>query len=193
MSTRKSFDSEASQQIGLRIKEIRGKRTQAEFAELLGVDRATLSNYESGRRQPNSEVLKKIAGLGGTTVPRVIFGETKTKFDSYIQSINESVARLASENPGFIPRWYISQDEIDLIFALRRMYDDDARLEIINHIIERADASIQRDRDIDNGKIPPYGEANVARLKKILETGNFEEGYDPDVYLWATFHEETMK
>lgn len=190
MSIRKSFDNEASAAIGNRIKEIRGDRTQAEFANLVGVDRATLSNYESGRRQPNSEILKKIADLGNTTVPNLLFGETRTPFDKYIRSVNEVTARLAAEEPGYIPRWYLSQDEIDLIFALRRMYDDEARLAIIADIVARAERSIQNDKDVYDGKLPPYGEANVERLKKIMATGQFREGHDPDVYLWSTLWEE---
>lgn len=186
---RKSFDIEASEKIGARIRGIRGTRTQAAFAALLEVDRATLSNYESGRRQPNNEMIKKIAEIGGITVPDLIFGETKTPFNSYLQSVQEETVRLAAEQPGFIPRWYISQDEIDLIFAMRLMYDDDVRLDIISKVVTIADEVVERERTLLKGKVPPYGEANIARLKNVLSTSNFKEGYDPDVYLWATFGE----
>lgn len=190
MSIRKSFDNEASIEIGTRIRRIRGARTQAQFAKLLGVDRATLSNYESGRRQPNSEILKKIASMGNTTVPGLLFGETRTPFDDYLVAINENMAIAAAKEPGFIPKWYISQDEIDLIFALRLMYDDSERLEIIERVVRVAEAAIEHEREVNQGKAPPYGEANIQRLRKILETGKFNEGYDPDVQLWATLWEE---
>lgn len=43
--------------IGNRIKEIRGPMSQSEFAEAIGVDRKTVSNYESGKRIPDPEVI----------------------------------------------------------------------------------------------------------------------------------------
>jgi DNA-binding XRE family transcriptional regulator len=41
--------------VGARIAEARGRRTQAQFAELLGVAEGTLGRYERGERLPDSE------------------------------------------------------------------------------------------------------------------------------------------
>ncbi|SIQ78216.1 hypothetical protein SAMN05880590_107155 [Rhizobium sp. RU35A] len=70
------------------------------------------------------------------------------------------------------------------------MYDDDARLSIIQEIVNKAEESIDHDRELDQGKVPPYGEAAVERLRAILQTGRFNEGYDPEVQYWATLWEE---
>lgn len=44
-----------------RFKELRGKMTQGQFAEKLGISRPTVGLYESGARIPDAEVLRDIA------------------------------------------------------------------------------------------------------------------------------------
>ena len=44
-----------------RFKELRGKMTQSQFAEKLGISRPTVGLYESGARIPDAEVLRDIA------------------------------------------------------------------------------------------------------------------------------------
>lgn len=44
-----------------RFSELRGERTQAEFAEFLGISRPTVGFYENGDRIPDALVLKQIA------------------------------------------------------------------------------------------------------------------------------------
>ena len=46
--------------IGARIKQIRGSQTQQEFADLLGIGRTTLINYEGNSRVPDAELLIKL-------------------------------------------------------------------------------------------------------------------------------------
>lgn len=47
-------------EIGARIKKIRGQLTQKEFADLLGVGRTSVVRYESGERTPDAEFLVKL-------------------------------------------------------------------------------------------------------------------------------------
>lgn len=54
--------------IGPRIKAIRGKRNQSEFGNMLGVDRTTVGSWEIGRHEPNLEILRKIADIGGVSM-----------------------------------------------------------------------------------------------------------------------------
>lgn len=51
--------------IGQKLKELRKAHayTQDYLAEVLGVVRQTYSNYETGKRKPDSDVLYKLAGL----------------------------------------------------------------------------------------------------------------------------------
>ena len=44
-----------------RFIELRGKRTQEEFARFLGISRPTVGFYESGQRIPDALVLRQIA------------------------------------------------------------------------------------------------------------------------------------
>ena len=44
-----------------RFGELRGERTQAEFAQFLGISRATVGFYENGERIPDALVLRQIA------------------------------------------------------------------------------------------------------------------------------------
>lgn len=44
-----------------RLKELRGNKTQSEIAIELGLPRETYRNYETGARQPDQELLIKIA------------------------------------------------------------------------------------------------------------------------------------
>src|SRR5436309_1269966 len=119
MSTRKSFNIETSRALGQRIKGIRKGRSQAEFSAVLGVDRATLANYESGRRIPNDAIVKKLSELSGQSIPELLFGRPVTNFQDIQDGINQSIAEHATARPGVIPRWAISDDEIALLVAFR--------------------------------------------------------------------------
>jgi transcriptional regulator with XRE-family HTH domain len=188
MSRRKSFDIETSQAIGRRIKEIRGSAKQADFASELGIDRATLANYESGRRIPNDTVLKKLSVMSGRTVPEIVFGTPKTPFAEYMRNINEELFRQSQANPGFIPKWMISDDEIALIMCIRiALLGDFSIFPMLEPIVQQAEQVIGR--DIEMG-LPAYGEAQVARARAIVEKRSLQEGYDPDRALFATFSEE---
>lgn len=50
---------------GERLKQIRGSKTQAEFAKFLGIGRTTLIRYEAGERRPDVELLVKLNMLYG--------------------------------------------------------------------------------------------------------------------------------
>lgn len=50
-----------------RFSELRGERTQAEFAEFLGISRPTVGFYENGERIPDALVLRQIAEKCGVT------------------------------------------------------------------------------------------------------------------------------
>lgn len=56
--------------VGKRIKALRKTRglTQEQLAERLGVQRATISNYEIGRRSPHLKELEKIASVLGVSL-----------------------------------------------------------------------------------------------------------------------------
>jgi len=53
--------------LGRRIKFLRGELSQSEFAKKVGVSRAALANYETGRTIPAPEVIEAICDVSGVT------------------------------------------------------------------------------------------------------------------------------
>ncbi len=64
-----------------RIKELRqaNKIKQAELAKAINVSQATMSEYETGKYEPDIPTLKKIAAYFGVSVDYVVGGERTTK------------------------------------------------------------------------------------------------------------------
>lgn len=61
-------------EIGLRVKELRGKLTQQEFANLLGVGRVSIARYETGERTPDAEFLFKAQQILGADIVYLLTG-----------------------------------------------------------------------------------------------------------------------
>lgn len=62
-----------TQRIGKKLTELRGKRTQAEVAEAIGVTPSAYSQYERGERIPRDETKKRIALFYRRTVDSIFF------------------------------------------------------------------------------------------------------------------------
>ncbi len=56
----------------LKILRLEQGKTQEEIAQMLGISRGCLANYETGKRQPDQEMLKKLAELLGVSVDFLI-------------------------------------------------------------------------------------------------------------------------
>ena len=61
--------------ISTRLTRLRGKKTQKEVAEDIGVAQSTYAMYESGQRIPSDEVKIKLAAYYKTTVQDIFFAE----------------------------------------------------------------------------------------------------------------------
>ena len=73
-----------SNKIAKKIRILRKSRglTQQQLADLLGVQRATISNYEVGRRSPHIKELEKIADILGVNLE--YFGVTNDDLNELI-------------------------------------------------------------------------------------------------------------
>lgn len=60
--------------IGLRIREIRGKLTQVEFGEILGVAQGTINKYENELIFPGEDILRKIAAYARINIEWLLHG-----------------------------------------------------------------------------------------------------------------------
>lgn len=65
--------------IAERLVKLRGKRTQAEVAEAIGVSQSAYSMYETGERIPRDETKIRIAQYYKRTVNSIFFADTPTK------------------------------------------------------------------------------------------------------------------
>ncbi|WP_457571282.1 helix-turn-helix domain-containing protein [Desulfovulcanus sp.] len=64
-----------AKEIGLRIKNVRGKLNQSEFATMLGVHRSTLSRYERGEFEPSIDFLDHLCSNFGININWLLFGK----------------------------------------------------------------------------------------------------------------------
>jgi transcriptional regulator with XRE-family HTH domain len=64
-----------AQKIAERLIKLRGKRTQAEVAQALGISPSAYSMYENGERIPRDEIKKKIAAYYRRSVTTIFFAD----------------------------------------------------------------------------------------------------------------------
>jgi transcriptional regulator with XRE-family HTH domain len=65
----------SAQEVGERIRAVRGKKTQTEFAEALGVKKQNyISRYERGRI-PSPDLLVRIARMGRVSIDWLLTGK----------------------------------------------------------------------------------------------------------------------
>ncbi len=82
--------------VGKNIKKIREnmKLTQEELAEKLSVTRQAISNYETGKTQPDIETLNKIASILEVSVEELIYGYKRTNVvNNTTQHITKNITK----------------------------------------------------------------------------------------------------
>ncbi|MBL3649535.1 helix-turn-helix domain-containing protein [Bacillus sp. RHFS10] len=86
--------------LGQRLKEARlkaGYKSQTEAAKKLGITSQVLSNYEGGRRDPDTQTLKALAELYNVSADHLL-GTKKKKSSKLDESINEAIEELKRED-----------------------------------------------------------------------------------------------
>ena len=73
-----------------RLKIIRGKLTQAEFATALDIHKNTLGRYERGENLPDSELCAKICSIFGVSPAWLLLGEGDMKVSEQAKKSQES-------------------------------------------------------------------------------------------------------
>jgi transcriptional regulator with XRE-family HTH domain len=61
--------------VGRRLRELRGERTQKEFAERLELSQAQYNRYETGKRLAHDKVLTGVAEICGLSPEQVVWGD----------------------------------------------------------------------------------------------------------------------
>lgn len=81
--------------IGVRIRELRGKTSQRDYAQRYGVALNTLRNYESDTRTPSVEFLKDLAVDNDVSIEWLILGSSVLS--------NEATARISEDEKTVAP------------------------------------------------------------------------------------------
>jgi transcriptional regulator with XRE-family HTH domain len=87
--------------VGARLKEVRGRQTQLEFAARLGLSQAQYNRYETGKRLAPDEVLHKAAAEAGLEPAEMVFGPApagSAQTSPYGRAVAELVELLDSES-----------------------------------------------------------------------------------------------
>lgn len=97
--------------IGTRIAALRDKRgwTQEQMAALLEISRASLSHYEKGRREPDSETLTKIADVFGVSIDYLV-GRTHDPYAAMEQDVRQLVDELELSDAELLERYAFTID-----------------------------------------------------------------------------------
>ncbi|MFV0410805.1 MAG: helix-turn-helix transcriptional regulator [Paracoccus sp. (in: a-proteobacteria)] len=102
-----------SEIIADRLRELRGKETQEDFARMIGVSRATLANYEAGRTVPRPSVCRRICrklGIAENTL-------TNMPATTVIREIKRGLPDAPLDFHASMLRVLITLDEMAPLFA----------------------------------------------------------------------------
>lgn len=78
--------------VGARLKAIRGRETQVEFARRLGLSQAQYNRYETGKRLAPDRILELVAEVAGIAAEEVVWGEAP----DYVANSPEPAREIAS-------------------------------------------------------------------------------------------------
>lgn len=86
-----------------RIRELRkdGGYKQIDFCKMLGISQATLSGYETGRYQPDNEMLLKIASMFDVSIDYIL-GNSDIKKAPSLEDAGLSAEEAVIENADFV-------------------------------------------------------------------------------------------
>lgn len=113
-------------QLSANLKRLRNEHnyTQTQIGELLNISRQAYSNYETGKRIPDIDMLIRIADIYNVTLEQLV-----TQNCSASGVINESVGPyftgMVIESADTI---YLTREEVNLITSFRNATEDDRRL-----------------------------------------------------------------
>lgn len=103
-----------------RIRELRRERglTQAALAQRLGISPSAVGMYEQGRRQPDTQTLRRMAQVFGVTVDALLEEETPRTLDGLMDSIR---TRLRAESAIMFDGVPLSEEDLDAVLDAMRI------------------------------------------------------------------------
>jgi transcriptional regulator with XRE-family HTH domain len=102
-----------------RLINLRGKRTQQEIADKLGISRARYSHYETGRSEPDNDMVPKLAAIFGVTTDYLL-GNHIPVFPQNLKAVMDKkslrpkdIASAANANLETVNNWLDGKDVPD--------------------------------------------------------------------------------
>lgn len=180
--------------IGNNIKKYREicQKTQKEIAEVLNVEPATISKYESGLLEPNISSLKKLSSIFNISIDELLSDETNT-FD--ISNINiydilkeQKDMKLSGNlyhntqiaftyNTNHIEGSTLTEEQTRFIFETNTILFENKSIANVNDIIETTNHFILFDYMIDIAK-ETLTEDIIKKFHKILKSGTSDSKKD---------------
>lgn len=147
-----------------RFKALRGDKTQAEFADMVGLSRPTVGYYENGTRIPDALTLRQIAERCGVTTDYLV-GLTNSKESDNISHIgltDKAIQTLSGVSSSFITR-----------IALNAILEDK---QILQRLINYLCSFLEDERKVSRFRNVPlkrtlaggYADSNLVRLIEWL-------------------------
>ncbi len=186
--SRNVFSNETQIQIGKRIREVRGSRTQAQFGDIIGVGRVAVANYEAGRRIPNEKILRKISEDSGKDIVWLLHGkvisENDVDDDTGLAIHNNYKRILEERNTSYIPKYAVSDDELLLLKCIRGVENPKVIVDFVLKNLREYTATWHRYSDLPfyEDKVANELEASIRKKR-----GVFEQGNDTDRSLYLTY------
>ena len=175
--------------VGNKIKEYRelNKMTQKDIAEILGVEPATISKYESGTIEPNIESLKRLAETFNITVDELIKDEEK--FDvskiNVLEVLREqkelglkgnlyhNTQIMFSYNTNHIEGSKLTEEQTRYIFETNTILFEGGTVASVDDILETANHFKLVDYMLDIAE-QNFTEDIIKKFHKILKEGTMD-------------------
>lgn len=160
MSTPSSTD------LGQRLKFLRGEQSQEDFARKVGLTRAALANYETGRTKPKPSVLREVSRKLGLSDDFLLSGQVRNEYELNLVVAGKGVLNDGNE----------TEDELAIVGVLRA-----ARPETVKNIIGTLLREIEDDPRTRERLRGPRVDEHIARLGAIFRaSGEFSKGSSPE-------------
>lgn len=85
--------------IGNRIKELRGRKSQKDFAKMLGISLPALQNYEYGERAPKGPTLERMANACNVSVDFILTGALSEAEHAQIMRVTDAFFEVLKDLP----------------------------------------------------------------------------------------------
>ncbi len=146
-----------------RLRQLRGEATQESFAELLGISRSALANYETARTQPKPSQLRDFSRRLGISDDFLLIGTFRNEYE---------LNRIVGGPLNLDSMRYDTPDEQTILRILRV-----CRPESVSEIAAMLLKEFEENRDARASADPLHISSDIARLAAIARDGNaFERG-----------------